>query len=321
VPPKRNKERVVKSPWIARLKRIAEASNPVYSGPVLDLSSAPVNRALFHYPTWIIDKTAHSDNIKNGICPLTPMNSKNLIGIAIGAFIGALLALQFGMMWWAGIIVGACLGWLCGEPKELVAMVSKGWRHVQDIEPDPIVWNRIGLKWQYVSSVVLCTIALSWSYYIPLMVASWMWGWRPFLLRNQKSVVAHDTYVFVVALALISFILLATGMMSDLKVTKCKVECKRVELKKCFIDTNFFTIVFRILRWFFSSRSFRFAIAAFLFAHTGDRCARFVFAGIGGIVGWEYGNPLVGMIVALLLYPLSCKLAGAAKTRSLKTAL
>jgi hypothetical protein len=245
------------------------------------------------------------------------MNSKNLIGIVIGAFVGALLALQFGMWWWAGIIVGACAGWLCGEPKELVAAVKRAWcserpkdkwAHVSEEQ------KRLNRRFQWAHAFSIMSGA---SFFLSISFVLALFG----LGRSGAEL---WLYVGVGAAlfggAWFGVLSLAIGAMGppDHSHPRSQSEIdERWKLaRQWWVDFNLFVIVFRALRWLLSERPVRFAVKAFLFAHTGDRRERFLFAGLGALVGWEYGNPLVGVAAALVLYPLSRKLARAVRERS-----
>lgn len=76
---------------------------------------------------------------------------KVFLACALGAFVGALVALEVnGYFWWLGMLAGGLVGYFSYEFKNVIAAIPRAWRAATSWRPDVEWWRRFVWMWSYV---------------------------------------------------------------------------------------------------------------------------------------------------------------------------
>jgi hypothetical protein len=135
------------------------------------------------------------------------------LACAFGAFVGALVALQFRpLFWWVGLLVGGGTGYLSFEFQTVVAAVKHAWKATINWQPDRQWWREAPMKFGC-AFVYLMTPALV---FMGLCIAFIAAMTLPFAVLGYNSTANIATFfdvtviftsVFMTAVVLASFVM------------------------------------------------------------------------------------------------------------------
>lgn len=224
----------------------------------------------------------------------------------VGAFVGALVALQIGgALWWIGAIAGALVAYLGYEIKPLalaarkatastaVALASgvKNWR-LPDKEQRRRFWLKLWLNWNMV--VLLMLFLFSW-FFLPLVGiiagrSEVSWGWA-------------DSVGCGAGFALATFVVTIAVMAESLEVA----EVLRQDMKKLLIRGNSLAVAFLVLKvCFYLLRALPWlvifwTVVFFCLIHSEARLVCALDAALGAAIGYFAGNAAIGGLAGGIL--------------------
>ncbi len=228
----------------------------------------------------------------------------------LGGFIGTLVANQFHFFWWLGLIVGALIGYLSVEPKEVVSAVPKAWRAARGWH-----WRPAKGYWETVGYGVLSVFSVGlWSFGIfSLCIFSWPSVFPDFYLKSSDF---H--YLAMFFLGGVFFWSLLMGFVVALNLIGTN-ERELEEERRCFRGLAYYSLppIFlfwhlpRFLVWFcrriptgflatirglvtFARFLWRFSKELFIRIHSKERLLCAVDSAIGVCVGYLAGNAILG---------------------------
>ena len=230
----------------------------------------------------------------------------------VGAFVGALIALQVGgALWWIGAIAGALVAYLGYEIKPLalaarkttaltaVALASgvKNWR-LPDKEQWRRFWRRLWLTWSGAALLMFCLV--SWAFLLLGLAAGHSgvsWKWADFV--GCGATFALGVFIFSVI-----------GMTEGLE----GAEFFRQSMKKLLIRGNPLAVTFYLLKaCFFVSKVCFYLLRAlpwlvifwtvvfFRLIHSEARLVCALDAALGAAIGYFAGNAAIGGLAGGIL--------------------
>jgi hypothetical protein len=251
------------------------------------------------------------------------------LSCALGAFVGALIALQMAhAFWWVGMLFGAFAGYLVYDLPQIVRAIPTAWKSVQGWEPDKLWWRDYAMSY---GGNVLCGLTIIWSLFSFLFLCA-VWNQGLVVLFDHRMYNGIPIVAFYIApiLALVfGLIALPGGSWESLE--KRRVWCEKDwTLGLRYNPLRFFFylvpravlwVLFRvahlivvgatkvpvvipyILRSVWGAGSFivRFLIQLFLAIHSKERVLVMTDAAIGAGIGYITGNALFGAVAGGLL--------------------
>ena len=213
---------------------------------------------------------------------------KIAVACFLGAFVGALVALQASPhLWWLGIIVGAVVGYLAYRPLRALQGFREACTSFLDVPPKE--QPKIGL----VVIIGYWMVSLTSGFYIALII--WLLGlhddWWWTLIIAVSSIVA------------LSYLVSTGGLGEDNIVNKALV---RKWIIWCNPVTLPFTIVYQVVKVLF-----KLMIRTLRLVHSDIRLLCMTDSAIGALVGYYFHSAIlggiIGAIVGLLNYELVSK--------------
>lgn len=222
---------------------------------------------------------------------------KVFFACALGAGIGAMIALQIGgYLWWIGMIIGATLGYLSYEFKAVLKAIVFAWRKIINYK---LNWAdiKVTLKllfWVAIIIVCFCFLSFLRAYLEknPLSPGSkaailpiwFIFGFViPILLALNDPIPALKFFLSPIILPLKFLIWVIEWA---IKITKIIL----------MVIAGLFTEIFLAMKAIFS-----FFKTIFVQIHSDERLLCFFDAGIGAGIGYFYHNALIGAIAGGIL--------------------
>lgn len=233
---------------------------------------------------------------------------KIFISCALGAGIGALIALQLShYFWWLGMLVGGFVGYISYEFEKVVAAVPSAWRYVVMNKPE------LGLPVDFLVMMrSLCSslwVAAKGIFYSFLLILQWMLVTIIFGRHDYNGIIMGLSSVIII-FSILSVLAVLSSDINGLRTGSEKVECLRSGL----IHFNVLSVPFYYLPYFLIlglwqggklfititptaiSITSRFIKYLFTLIHSDARLLCGVDAAIGAAIGYFYGNAVVGAI-------------------------
>lgn len=251
---------------------------------------------------------------------------KVFLECALGAFLGAIFALQLNQyFWWVGMLVGAGLGCLSFEFKTVVAAIPQAWSATVKTLDEYQLRIFMALElWLYMAvsagGVVLAGYSLSWLNGFRSLEGIALIG-NPNFLRTMSWVIATDlslvmiaSVVVVVVAFCLSILALDEGLEDDHGSTL-------KESRQLYLAVNplslLFTIpaalvygLYRLVKQLPKVSGAIMAVLKFLgtllwhlfkLIHSETRLLCGVDAAIGAAIGYYFGSPIIGALAGGLL--------------------
>jgi hypothetical protein len=234
-------------------------------------------------------------------------NMQVFVACAVGAFVGALVALEIARyLWWVGLLVGGLTGYLTYEVKAVGRAIKAGFYKVFDWKAPPLFWSALGwrllfaaLMWFALVVVVLIPLYLLSAlaprgFLVGLAVCTCMWGFTvlPMLSlslgakehERKGSVALSKELCYYFALPLIVFWHIPRGLWygSKFLFQHAPAICKALFVK-------FPVLLARFVRF------------VFLAIHSERRVLCGVDAMLGAAVGYFAGSALIGAVAGGIL--------------------
>lgn len=245
---------------------------------------------------------------------------KIFISCALGAGIGAILALQIdGMFWWIGVIIGGLVGYLSYEFKAVIAASRQAWQEVFGWRLKKGWWKVLGLGF-FTSLSAAITVAI-------LLIPLFLWGQYdlkqlPFLLAFA-SILSGTIGIFagfvwfVVSIGCLCIALNRKELFYNHDYEDDMKFVKDV-LKSLNPATFYFYLIPRGMGWLAKSTvcktpyavvaSLKFIKTIFILIHSEIRLLCGVDAAIGATIGYFAGSvflgTLIGGVVGVLNYEI-----------------
>lgn len=225
--------------------------------------------------------------------------AKVFLACAIGALVGSLVALQFKLFWWVGLLAGGLTGYLPYEFGTVIRMIPRAWRMATSWR---MSWRNIGIFFlDLLTYLVVMPIAVT------LLVAPYLAIFFFVCLWSLRA-------ACLLAFGLIFFVGFINGFgMWFEKKNKDGVQSKEVlsYLQKFNIVVIAIKYLPSAILWFLSCIPRGITVVCTVFAkfvwhlfrliHSEERVLCAVNAGIGTIVGFIAGNALVGAFAGGIL--------------------
>lgn len=223
---------------------------------------------------------------------------KVFLACFIGGFIGTAVALQLGLLWWFGLIIGGFVGYLAYEFKAVIRACKTAWQAVIRIRITKRQRRKFGnyLKMYFRAwfSLFVCSSNIAIGSGLLFSLASKAVGWSVFVLFIEATIV----FTLVVSFPL----MYSSGAFDD-------------QLEKQLLHYNPIRVYFRIvpkyafLRFVWLIKLIiraprfiaevaktiaKFVKHVFIEIHSDERLLCGIDAAIGVAIGWVAGNALVG---------------------------
>lgn len=230
------------------------------------------------------------------------------LACALGAFIGALVALQLSpTFWWIGTVVGFIVGYLAYEYATVLRAIRAAWKAVSGIRFEGIQLGKIQLKKEkagwWKSPIYLALSMLSpLTSVIALFSVFYVSG-----LDRQEWVSQYFIHFFTFLVGYFGFLLTLVSA-AEFQETR-KVSTWYIKYLNVVTVVGYWIPIgiFKFLRF-----AFRFTRSVVVFIHSDVRLLCGVDAAIGAGIGYFAGNALVGALAGGILgvanYYLAAKL-------------
>ncbi len=226
---------------------------------------------------------------------------KVFLACALGAFIGALVALEVGFyLWWLGLLAGGFAGYLAYDFRRVIEAIPKAWAAATSWRPN---WARVRL---YPKLVLYLTILFSSIWPLLFLLP----------LKERAITVSLAFSIFQILVSLI-YLSLIIGIIGAAVVVWDLKEDEEKRLSRLIRHCNFFTIYFWYIPrftlvaiwWILRKIAWlvvhipdglrvigRFVWALFRTIHSDERLLCGVDAAIGAGIGYLAGNALIGAL-------------------------
>lgn len=218
---------------------------------------------------------------------------KVFFACALGAFIGALVALQMSpALWWFGAGVGFMSGYLCYEFRAVLSAIRNTWKSVIGWSPNAPFWRMIGVA--FISMFSLATIWTSVFFLLMLAVS----GDEP--VSGRLGILGFSTLVYV--FTGLMFPTMAT-MITATNVGPSEYEFIRKRAPEFFVEAHPLTVCLKGLKELiaFGRKMPSFFGKVFRLIHSDMRLLCGVDAAIGAGIGYFAGNAFVGALAGGIL--------------------
>ena len=253
----------------------------------------------------------------------------DLLGCAIGAFVGTLIAIEIhsrfilgAYFWILGAFAGGIIGWFIGEFNELYTSVVRSYREVVNWKPDKIHWEA---TFSLIAGFVACALS---SGLLAFMTFSFIPEKRPIVTMSVAITLVPCMAVFVVtSLATVGFSICAmVSLFCNVRKNKDDIKLGLALLKfgnpivlpffgiwlvASYIWQNGTRIVNKIISmtYFVGNEIVQFSVRAFIYAHSEKRRIRFVGAFLGTVIGFFFGSAILGAVAGIIAGGISREIA------------
>lgn len=216
----------------------------------------------------------------------------------LGAFIGALVALQIGgTFWWVGAIAGALVAYLGCEPKSVAAASRRALGQCLGSVNLPKLpskeWWKVRMGVVKATTLYQGGFTASWG--LPIMAA---WGWEEGGLRGALVL----SSLFLLS-SFGTFFIVAVGLFGVAGGDKEENEAYLRNVRQFFRRGNPLSVAFFLARasLFFLPALILWAYYLFRLIHSEARLVCALDAALGAAVGYFAGNALVGGLAGGML--------------------
>ena len=227
-----------------------------------------------------------------------PQVLKVFFACALGAFIGALVALQLGAFWFVGVLVGGFTGYMVYEFQKVISAVKIAWNAVAGIRfhrwrPNKEYWK---LYFRCFPPIFLSfSIGICWLILFLLMINDHtISGWHEFAL---SAILFEATALLASIMAAFDVDTAENTRFMD-SLWKFSREGNPVSVLCWYLPRGILKgTVFCVKRIPAGAHATgKFCSLVFVQIHSDERLLCGVDAAIGAGIGWSAGNPLVGAI-------------------------
>lgn len=216
---------------------------------------------------------------------------KGILACALGAFVGALVALEVnGYFWWVGMLAGGLVGYFSYEFKSVIIAIPRAWAAATSWQPDVEWWGK-RLKPIFIYTALVLGIGLACS----------TTGFVIALLGDGDRSEISATPLVAGLIGIIT----GAGMTADgdeEDLLTFMLLANPIGLSVLLISVLIVLVLavpatIRIVGKFFSH--------LFRFIHSDERLLCSVDAAIGAGIGYFAGNAVIGALVGGLWYALN----------------
>jgi MFS family permease len=227
-----------------------------------------------------------------------------LIACFLGATLGALLALHFNhYFWWLGILIGAFTGYLAYDFKEVGRAVAVAWKKARAEISQLKLPSRLKLK-EALSWVVAVTIVIIGFIILTVVIGfSWIILFKTMGMAGKNE---PQSWVPLFGSCMIC------GLASEIIAVVMSLPNDKNETVwqylRTFLLINPVVLSFKIVRYLVRlGRAIpdrilsRFVAHVFRIIHSDIRLLCMMDASLGALIGFKYGNPLIGGVAGAVL--------------------
>lgn len=254
-----------------------------------------MKRACFFKRMWYsLEKAKSAFETINGGLKMNNTNLKIAITCFFGALVGALVALQMNHhFWWIGVLVGAAVGYLTHNPKEIPTAARAAWAQTKK---EMLFLKKISFKtcWNYilgaggVLAIIIGVISVSSHAYILFNLK----GFSPSLAGIIKIFYIYGSiYMIVTAFFCYHYISEVDGKIG---AVICSVACTPVITPILMIIGAICFFCFGL--WMLA----KFGWKVFCFIHSDIRLLCATDSAIGAALGYWCGSAIIGGLIGAI---------------------
>jgi len=241
------------------------------------------------------------------------MNTTGKIGLAcfLGSFIGALMALQFHLFWWIGVIIGGAIGYISYSFKEIPATVKRVWTEMP--EPKVIGKSLINVSIETGKSVLGALVAILAVVVLVIAIALWFNSLKQaclFIYGGFDVAKLYTSYWYWVGGTLIMYIFVLLFLIADGGDRILGFRIASIAILAGTPALSFITVpavvllIAGVALWLVRHLLWR----TIKLVHSDIRLLCMMDSLVGALVGYFTGNALIGGLVGCALGVVDYKL-------------